>query len=119
MADALGAMHGGPTLIRLADYRRPPERLLFERWELRKLLQRYAEGVSRGLWRDYAIQHGAGKSMFAVFRRSRDVPAIIVAKYRPPGPTRRGCYVATVGRDRLTQGRTIDEVMSVFDQDEA
>jgi hypothetical protein len=104
-------------LVRLADYRRPPERLLFDGWELRKLLQRYSEGVARGLWRDYAIDHRDGRTAFAVFRRSSEVPALVIAKLRP-GPRRRGYYVATGGRQRLAQGRTIDEVLSVFDQDE-
>lgn len=103
-------------LVRLADYRRPPERLLFDAWELRKLLQCYSEGVARGLWRDYAIDHRNGRSAFAVFRRSSEVPALVIAKLRP-SPKRRGCYVAISGRQRVTQGRTIDDVLSVFDQD--
>ena len=100
-------------LLRLADFRPPSGRVFFERSELRKLLAVYSERVSRGEWRDYAIDQRAGMVAFAVFRSSYDWPLFVIAKIGG-GSRKPGRWVVSAGPQRLIQGRNIDDVLTVF-----
>ncbi|MFM8681409.1 MAG: DUF2794 domain-containing protein, partial [Alphaproteobacteria bacterium] len=71
------------TLVALRDFRNAGSAPFFDRRELRAILALYAERVSRGEWRDYAIEQQPRHAGFAVFRSSRDWPLYVIAKYRP------------------------------------
>jgi hypothetical protein len=49
-----------------------------------------------------------------VFRSSYEWPAFVIAKLAGGG--RQGSYVVSSGPRKLIQGRSIDEVLAVFDQ---
>jgi hypothetical protein len=102
-------------LLRLSEYRRSAERVVFDRSELKKILALYADRVARGEWRDYAIDHRPHMAAFAVFRSSYEWPAFVIAKFSGQG-ARQGSYVVSSGPRKLIQGRSIDEVLAVFDQ---
>lgn len=102
-------------LVRIADYRRPFGRTFFDRGELRKILAVYSDRVARGEWRDYAIDQRPDMAAFAVFRSSYDWPLFVIAKLGARGRRPAGWRVLS-GRQALIEGRTIDEVLSVFDE---
>ena len=88
-------------------------RVYFDRRELSQLLAVYSERVSRGEWRDYAIDHTAGTAMFSVFRHSHGRPVYAIAKTAGPrGPE----YAVFDGRRRLARTPTLGEALAVFDQ---
>ena len=101
-------------LLRLSEYRRSAERVVFDRTELKKILALYADRVARGEWRDYAIDHRPNMAAFAVFRSSYEWPAFVIAKLS--GSNRQGNYVVSSGPRKLIQGRSIDEVLAVLDR---
>lgn len=102
-------------LLRLSEYRHSAERVVFDRSELKKILALYADRVARGEWRDYAIDHRPNMAAFAVFRSSYELPAYVIAKLS--GATaRHGNYVVSSGPRKLIQGRSIDEVLTVFEK---
>ena len=103
-------------IIRLADVRRGGRhrrrRIYFDRRELSQLLQVYSDRVSRGEWRDYAIDHTTGGAMFSVFRHSQDRPVYAIAKTAGPrGPE----YAVFDGRCKLTRKPSLSEALAVFD----
>jgi uncharacterized protein DUF2794 len=100
-------------LLRLADYQTKRKVTFFNRSELDKLLQLYSREVARGEWRDYAIDHGAGRAMFSVFRHTHETPLYAIVKYAAGGP-RPIEYVVLSGRERLAAGRSLDDVLAVF-----
>jgi hypothetical protein len=102
-------------LLRLAEYRRSAERVSFDRSELKKILALYADRVARGEWRDYAIDHRPNMAAFAVFRSSYEWPAFVIAKLAGSG-SRQGNFVVSSGPRKLIQGRSIDEVLAVFER---
>ncbi len=102
-------------VVRLADYRSRYARVSFSRSELSLLLSLYSRHVSRGEWRDYAIDHGAGAAVFTVFRRSEDLPAFTITKWVPDGKARERYRVCGRFR-RLEEGQSLDEVLSVFER---
>ncbi len=104
-------LHRMGTLVALRDFRQPGPAPFFDRRELRAILALYAERVSRGEWRDYAIEQQPRHAGFAVFRHSRDWPLYVIAKYRPR-TNRNGDFVVFEGERRLAQARSIDEVLA-------
>ena len=69
-------------LLRISEYRRPAERVVFERGELNKILALYADRVSRGEWRDYAIDHRPNMAAFTVFRSCYEWPLFVITHPR-------------------------------------
>jgi hypothetical protein len=109
-------------LIRLSDHRRHLRRIFFTRKELNVLLGVYSRKVSSGEWRDYAIDQQPGMAVFSIFRSSLERPLFSIAKciggpQRNPanGPTQ-GLYVVFSGRQKLKQGKTLEEVLEVLDR---
>ena len=96
--------------LRLSDYRRKSSFVHFERSELALLLDLYARRVAAGEWRDYAIDNGDGRAVFAVFRRSQERPLFTIVK--SPG----GVFVVASGQQRLRQAKSLKEALAVFDR---
>lgn len=99
------------TLVRLHEFRHADSAPFFDRRELRTILALYSERVSRGEWRDYAIEQRQRHVGFAVFRSSYDWPLYVIAKFRP-GTYRQGDFVVFAGPRRVAQARALDEVLT-------
>lgn len=63
----------------------------FNRDELDAILAVYARKVAAGEWRDYALQMGREKAVFAIFQRSSEYPLFRVEKC-PRLARRQGAY---------------------------
>ena len=98
--------------VRRRDVRHRRRRVYFNRRELSQLLQVYSERVSRGEWRDYAIDHTAGAAVFSVFRHSHDRPVYAIAKTAGP---KGHDYAVFGGRQRLARTASLSEALAVFD----
>lgn len=102
------------SVVNIADYRRKRRaRVTFNRGELRQLLDVYSRRVASGEWRDYAIDLYPGAAVFSVFRNTFDHPLFAVAKRANGGQCD---YLLLSGRRKLRQGKTMQEVLSVFDR---
>ncbi len=88
----------------------------FTRSELNKLLSLYSRRVSRGEWRDYAIDQRPGSAAFSVFRRSHERPLYIIAK-RFAGPGPKAEFLVFRGYRRLARTSRLDEALGVFKPD--
>ena len=98
-------------IVRLSDYRRRKGQVFFDRSELAQLLAIYSDRVSRGEWRDYAVDHAVGVAMFSVFRHSHDRPLYAIAKVQSQRGTE---YAVFDGRHRLAHAPLLSDVLSVF-----
>ena len=63
----------------------------FDRAELDAILAVYARKVAAGEWRDYALQMGRDKAVFAIFQRTSEYPMFRVEKC-PRLARRQGAY---------------------------
>jgi hypothetical protein len=102
------------TLFRLRDYRFKHKTIYFTRPELNQLLSLYSRKVASGEWRDYAIDHRDGVALFSVFRHTHDTALFTIMKL-PVGSSRHGEYAVFSGRRRLEAGRSLGEVLAVFE----
>lgn len=63
----------------------------FNRAELDAILDVYARKVAAGEWRDYALEMGREKAVFAIFQRTSEYPLLRVEKC-PRLARRQGAY---------------------------
>jgi hypothetical protein len=63
----------------------------FNRAELDAILAVYARKVAAGEWRDYALEMGREKAVFAIFQRTSEYPLLRVEKC-PRLARRQGAY---------------------------
>jgi hypothetical protein len=102
-------------LVSLSDHRRRRRRVYFHRTELAQILRVYSERVSRGEWRDYAIDHAVGVALFSVFRHSYDRPMFAIAKFPGLGG-KPDDFVLLSGRQRLGRSHSLSDLLRLFDQ---
>ena len=98
------------TVYRLSVYRRRQKAIFFSRPELNQLLSLYSRQVARGEWRDYAIDQREGAALFSVFRHSHESALYTIVK-TAPGSGRNGDFSLLSGRQRLTSGMTVGDVL--------
>ena len=92
------------------------EQVSFDRHELGAILALYGRMVAMGEWRDYGISHLRDVAVFAVFRRTAEVPLYRIEK-RPKLRARQGMY-AVVGSDGqvLRRGHDLPAVLKVLER---
>lgn len=100
----------GPPAIASSGGSRGSRPVYFSREELRRILDVYGRRVATGEWRDYAIDHRVGVAEFSIFRTTHESPVFTIAKRN--GKPRE--YSVTSGRQTLKRGRSIEEVLKVF-----
>jgi hypothetical protein len=103
----------GATVLALGDYRTRHRTLYFTRSELNQLLSLYSRQVSRGVWRDYAIDHRDGMALFSVFRHTQEAPAYSIVK-TAPAAARPAEFIVQSGRQRLRVSTSLAEVLEFF-----
>lgn len=69
--------------------------MTFDRAELDAILAVYARKVAAGEWRDYALQMGREKAVFAIFQRASEYPMFRVEKC-PRLARRQGAYAVVL-----------------------
>lgn len=110
----VGAMLGkNATVLPLGDYRGARRTLYFTRAELNQLLGLYSRNVTRGIWRDYAIDHRDGQALFSVFRHTHESAAFTIVK---SAGTMAGEAQFTVlnGRQRVRVAHSLPEALDYF-----
>ena len=103
-----------PVPIPIRDHL--PEQITFDRRELSVILRLYGQMVAAGEWRDYGMSFGPEAAVFAVFRRTAEVPLYRIEK-RPKLRAKQGIY-AVVGAEGqvLRRGHELDVVLRVLEK---
>lgn len=93
-----------------------PQAVAFSRYELNEILALYGRKVAAGEWRDYALDFGREEAVFAVYRRTSEVPLYQIRK-TPRLARRQGAYsvVAATGLI-LKRGSDLRRVLGVLDR---
>ncbi|USG60789.1 DUF2794 domain-containing protein [Sneathiella marina] len=90
--------------------------VFFNRLELSQILQVYGQMVAKSEWRDYAIGQDKNTCIFAIFHRSTDRPLYRIYK-EPRLAAKQGAFSVLAQNGRiLKRGKTLDQVLKVFDR---
>jgi hypothetical protein len=93
----------------------PSPQVSFNRPELQALLNLYGRMVAEGEWRDYAIDFGRDRAVFAVYRRASESPLFRIVK-DPRLARRQGAYwVETTAGQVLKRGHDLARVLRVLE----
>ena len=96
--------------------RRGPSQVSFDRRELGQILSVYGRMVSRGDWKDYAIDCLRDRAVFSIFRRASEQPLYRVEKI-PALRNKQGQFqVVAPGGLILKRGQDLGAVLRVFDR---
>lgn len=88
--------------------------IAFDRRELGMILSVYGSRVAQGEWRDYAIDFGADKAVFSIFRRASEVALYRIEK-QAMNARRQGKYaVIAPGGMILRRGHDLAQVLKVL-----
>jgi hypothetical protein len=106
-------LRGGATILEMPQ-RRIVENVRFDRRELSEILRIYGMHVAAGEWRDYAIEFGREKAVFAILRRTGELPLFRVEK-EPARASKQGAYsVVAQGGLVLKRGHDLARVLQVL-----
>jgi hypothetical protein len=104
---------GAPGII---PFPAAPNRVTFNRDELRAILNLYGRMVAEGEWRDYAIDFTRDKAIFSIFRRTSEMPLYRIEK-DPKLARKQGSYsVVTPTGLILKRGHELERVLKVIDR---
>jgi hypothetical protein len=93
-----------------------PNRVSFDRSELKAILNLYGRKVAAGEWRDYAIDFMPDKAVFSIFRRTSEMPLYRIEKH-PKLAKKQGAYSVVVSTGLiLKRGPELDRVLRVLDK---
>ena len=101
------------TVLPLRDYRAGRRPQFFTRSELNQLLGLYSRNVSRGIWRDYAIDLRDGRATFSVFRHTQEGPLYTIVKVAT-SPSSPAEFFVMSGRQRVSAGSTLADALQFF-----
>lgn len=94
-----------------------PEMVRFDRNELSTILNVYGRQVSKGEWRDYAIDMLKDCAVFSIFKRASELPVYRIEK-DPKLRKKQGQYrVVGPGGQVLKRGHDLTQVLRILDSD--
>jgi len=95
---------------------RVPEPVRFDRHELSIILRVYGRQVASGEWRDYAIDFGRERAVFAILRRAGETPLYRIEK-DPKRAEKQGAYAVIAQDGRvLKRGHDLARVVLVLEK---
>lgn len=111
------AVKGGAQVVPFPSGTAPPSpQVTFGRDELRAILNLYGRMVAEGEWRDYAIDFARDRAVFAVHRRTSELPLFRIVK-EPKLARRQGAYrVETTAGAVLKRGHELAQVLRVLEK---
>ena len=88
----------------------------FHRTELNQILFYYGTMVSKGEWRDYAINTGTQMAVFSIFRHASEQPIYRLEKV--PGLAQKQGAYRLIGFEgqTLKRGKDLKQVLKIFDK---
>ncbi|WP_427452492.1 DUF2794 domain-containing protein [Litorimonas sp. WD9-15] len=93
-----------------------PSQIAFDRQELSAILNVYGQMVSKGDWKDYAMDFLRDKAVFSVYRRASEHPLYRIEKV-PALRNKQGQFsVIAPGGLVLKRGHELTTVLKVFDK---
>ncbi|MEP6342940.1 MAG: DUF2794 domain-containing protein [Maricaulaceae bacterium] len=102
--------------LRTGKPSKTPSQTAFDRQELNLILSVYGQMVSKGEWKDYALDFLKDKAVFSIFRRATEHPLYRIEKI-PALRNKQGQYVVIApGGLILKRGHDLRAVLKVFDK---
>lgn len=94
----------------------PAPVVVFDKHELSEIFRVYGRMVAAGEWRDYALDMGRERAVFAIFRRSSECPVYTIEKC-PKLARRQGAFsIVNAAGLVLKRGHDLRRVLAILDK---
>ena len=102
------------NLINMPGRWRKKGLVTFTRSEIGQMMSVYSTHVSKGIWKDYAIDSLSHMAVFSIFKSSREDPVYSITKTVSKKPSRAIKFSVYDGERMLQQSTSLLEVLQIF-----
>ena len=90
--------------------------IFFSNFELTSILNLYSKQVSKGYWRDYALDSKIDNAIFSIYRHSQDKPMFQIIKNSQKGFRNKPSFYIKKGEEIISKSKSLFTILSNFEK---
>ena len=90
--------------------------IFFSKLELTSILNLYSKQVSKGYWRDYALDSKIDKAIFSIYRHTHDKPMFQIIKNSQKGFRNKPSFYIKKGEEVINNSNSLFTILSHFEK---
>ena len=90
--------------------------IFFSKYELTSILNLYSKQVSKGFWKDYALDNKANTAIFSIYKHSHDKPMYQIIKKSLKGLRNMPDFFITKDAEIINKSTEISTILSKFEK---
>ena len=90
--------------------------IFFSKLELSSILNLYSKEVSKGNWRDYALDSKIDNAIFSVYRHTQDKPMFQIIKNSQKGFRNKPSFYIKKGEEIINKSKSLFTILSNFEK---
>ena len=90
--------------------------IFFSKYELSSILNLYSKQVSKGLWKDYALDSKVNTAIFSIYKHSHDKPIYQIIKKSIKGFRNVPDFLITKDSEIISKSSEILTILSKFEK---
>ena len=90
--------------------------IFFSKLELSSILNLYSKQVSKGNWRDYALDSKIDNAIFSIYRHTQDKPMFQIIKNSQKGFRNKPSFYIKKGEEIISNSKSLFTILSNFEK---
>lgn len=90
--------------------------IFFSKLELSSILNLYSKQVSKGNWRDYALDSKIDNAIFSIYRHTQDKPMFQIIKNSQKGFRDKPSFYIKKGEEIISKSKSLFTILSNFEK---
>ena len=90
--------------------------IFFSKLELSSILNLYSKQVSKGNWRDYALDSKIDNAIFSIYRHTQDKPMFQIIKNSQKGFRDKPSFYIKKGEETISKSKSLFTILSNFEK---
>ena len=90
--------------------------IFFSKIELTSILNLYSKQVSKGYWRDYALDSKVDNAIFSIYRHTQDKPMYQIIKNSQKGFRNKPSFYIKKGEEFIGKSNSLFTILSNFEK---
>ena len=90
--------------------------IFFSKLELTSILNLYSKQVSKGYWKDYALDSKIDNAIFSIYRHTHDKPMFQIIKNSQKGFRNKPSFYIKKGEEIISRSKSLFTILSNFEK---
>ena len=90
--------------------------IFFSKLELSSILNLYSKQVSKGNWKDYALDSKIDNAIFSIYRHTQDKPMFQIIKNSQKGFRNKPSFYIKKGEEIISKSKSLFTILSNFEK---